>query len=274
MTRIAIFTGNGAQLKEIHCLLEKEFAGGGECCHLTAFSDTKKLLDYLEGDGGGVDIVLFDLRRQNDGYLRAARAIAKGYPDIDLLCISKPPLALTDGGAPPAEQGLILSTPVLADDLEGCLAKAVRTLTRYESGKLTVVTKSQTYRLRHSRIDYVVSSNRQLTFHSGEKELCVYGKLSELEAKLGEGFVRCHQSYLVNAHRIMAFDKGGHPALFRRQAAGLEIPLPQSLRKVSEGGGPLRHERRRLQVTHITKETPRGASLFCIYSHGNHCQTA
>ena len=223
MKSIVIFSGNEAGLDEILCMVEKEFREEGFDCSLNAFSDTKKLMNFLDANSAAVDIVLFDFCRQNQSYLRLANTISENYPDIDLLFISKPVYTFPETDVSTVEPEYILSTPLSSDDLQRPLAKAVTTLTRYDSGKLTLFTKSQVYRLRHSRIDYISSSNRQLTIHGGENELCVYGKLSEVEEALGEDFLRCHQSYLVNMNRIMEFGK-----LSIKLISGVRIPVSKS----------------------------------------------
>lgn len=223
MRRIVIFSGSETGLDEIHSMVEKEFGKDGSDCSLTAFSDTKKLLNYLVTNGAAVDVVLFDFCRQSQGYIRLAGTISKICPDVDMLYISKPLYSFSEAGAPTLGPEYILSTPVCFDDMERPLAKAVTTLTKYESGKMTLFTKGQVYRLRHSRIDYIVSNNRQLIFHGGENELCVYGKLGEVERELGEDFLRCHQSYLVNINRIMEFGK-----LSIKLTSGVRIPVSKA----------------------------------------------
>lgn len=223
MKRIVIFSGNETGLDEIHSMVENEFGKDGSDFSLTAFDDTKKLMNYLVTNGAAVDVVLFDLCRQSQSYIRLANTISKICPDIDMLYISKPFYTFSDTGAPTMGPEYILSTPICFDDLQRPLAKAVTTLTKYDSGKLTLFTKGQVYRLRHSRIDYIVSSNRQLTFHGGENELCVYGKMTDVERELGEDFLRCHQSYLVNINRIMEFGK-----LSIKLVTGVRIPVSKS----------------------------------------------
>lgn len=225
MKQIVIFSQSEAGLSEFTRMIERELGRDGSLCEMTAFSDTKILMNYLISSGSQVDVLLFDLCRQNPAFIKLATTITKLYPDIDLMCISKPPLADEDGGSIPSAYApdFILSTPISFDDMEKPLAKAVTTLTKYESGKLTLFTKSQVYRLRHSRIDYIASNNRQLIFHGGENELCVYGKLGEVEEELGEDFLRCHQSYLVNINRIMEFGK-----LSIKLTTGVRIPVSKS----------------------------------------------
>ncbi|MPM16146.1 hypothetical protein SDC9_62522 [bioreactor metagenome] len=223
MKRIVIFSGSEAGLDEILCMVEKEFGKDGLDCSLTAFFDSKKLMNFLDANSSAVDIVLFDLCRQSHSYIGLADTLSKYYPDIDLLYISKPLYTFSEADRSVTMPEYILSTPLSFDDLQRPLSKAVTALTKYDSGKLTLFTKSQVYRLRHSRIDYIVSSNRQLTFHGGENVLCVYGKLNDVEQELGEDFLRCHQSYLVNINRIMEFGK-----LSIKLITGVRVPVSKS----------------------------------------------
>lgn len=225
MLRIVIFSGSQAKLGELHSMVTKELINDGVDCNFVFFSDTKKLMNYLGDNSHSIDIVLFDLYRKSQSSIRLATTISTAYPNIDLLLVSKPISVPDDADDTVTLEGpdYILSTPVSLHDLDRSFAKAVKTFSKYESGKITLCAKGQIFRLRLSYIDYIVSSNRLLTFHGGERELCVYGKLDEIEEQLEEGFLRCHQSYLVNMSRILTFNKN-NVQLY----SGIRIPVSKS----------------------------------------------
>ncbi len=60
-----------------------------------------------------------------------------------------------------------------------------------------------------SEIDYVMSDKRKVIFSTENGEKSFYYKLDEIENMLGESFLRCHQSYVVNMKKIKKFVEDG-----------------------------------------------------------------
>ena len=58
-------------------------------------------------------------------------------------------------------------------------------------------------------VEYVVSDKRKVSFFFGNTRKEYYYKLDEVEAMIGEGFLRCHQSFLVNMNQIQSFVQEG-----------------------------------------------------------------
>ncbi len=54
-------------------------------------------------------------------------------------------------------------------------------------------------------IYYIESGNKKVVFHTTDGTLEVYGKMEELENRLGNTFYRCHRCYLVNMEKIAAY---------------------------------------------------------------------
>ena len=55
-------------------------------------------------------------------------------------------------------------------------------------------------------IYYIESGNKKVIFHTANGTLEVYGKMEELENRLGSTFYRCHRCYLVNMEKIAAYN--------------------------------------------------------------------
>lgn len=54
-------------------------------------------------------------------------------------------------------------------------------------------------------IYYMESRNKKVIIHTTDKTLEIYGKMEELETRLGGAFYRCHRCYLVNMEKIAAY---------------------------------------------------------------------
>ena len=63
----------------------------------------------------------------------------------------------------------------------------------------------ETVRVNQRNILYLESDKRQLHLTTQESEYRFYGTLEEVHKKLGEQFLRCHRSFLVNMEWIEAY---------------------------------------------------------------------
>lgn len=75
---------------------------------------------------------------------------------------------------------------------------------------LYVNKKSQKLRIPLNRVYYFISDRRKIKAVMGNAygEVEFYMKLEDLEEKLRDaGFVRCHQSYLVNSHKVLSWER-------------------------------------------------------------------
>lgn len=73
--------------------------------------------------------------------------------------------------------------------------------------KHMVVKVDGSYRKLEIRdILYAESDGRKVILHMKKETLKFYGKMDELEKKLGEGFYRCHRGFLVALSEIKAYD--------------------------------------------------------------------
>lgn len=66
--------------------------------------------------------------------------------------------------------------------------------------------KGKAYRVRTEDICFVQAVNKMIEVHTMTQTITLYDKLEALEQTLGDTFVRCHRSYLVNKERIEYID--------------------------------------------------------------------
>ena len=67
---------------------------------------------------------------------------------------------------------------------------------------LTVSAGSAVYKIPYSEIIYIESLNKKIYIYSILKRISCYNSLQALETELGEMFIRCHKSYIVNKAKI------------------------------------------------------------------------
>lgn len=62
-------------------------------------------------------------------------------------------------------------------------------------------------RVEKKKILYLESNKRQLYLYTEEESFCFYGSLDQAQEQLGDGFLRCHRSYLVNISRVQRYSR-------------------------------------------------------------------
>lgn len=74
---------------------------------------------------------------------------------------------------------------------------------------LTIRNKAQTEKVYLSEIVYLEVFNRKVTCHKMREKIEFYGRLTDLERRLGADFVRCHRAYVVNLRYVRRYDAAG-----------------------------------------------------------------
>lgn len=65
----------------------------------------------------------------------------------------------------------------------------------------------ETFRVEKRKILYLESDKRQLRLYTEDEGFCFYGSLDRAEEDLGESFLRCHKSYLVNLKQVQRYSR-------------------------------------------------------------------
>ncbi len=79
--------------------------------------------------------------------------------------------------------------------------------TRSTCKQLIINSGGNVYFLRSSEIIYVESYRNKIVVHCHDKTIETYGALASIENRLaGEGFYRCHRSYLINLRQVRRLD--------------------------------------------------------------------
>ena len=81
-------------------------------------------------------------------------------------------------------------------------------------------TGGERIRVDRRRILYLESVRRQLHLITTDKEYYYYGGLDQAQRELGEGFLRCHRSYLINLQYLRSYKHG-----MAYMEGGREIPV-------------------------------------------------
>lgn len=122
-----------------------------------------------------------------------------------------------------AEPVGLLMKPFCQEKIYAALERAVRRLEEAGVDFLQLKNREHLLRVRYEEIRYIESDRRYLYIHRQGGIDRVRMKLSELETRLPDYFVRCHQSYIVNLNE-MACLSGSSLVL----ADGTRFPVSRS----------------------------------------------
>lgn len=67
---------------------------------------------------------------------------------------------------------------------------------------LTIAVGSDVYKFFYDEIYYIESLNKKINIYTKSKRVSCYSSLSYLQEELGNEFIRCHKSFLINKKRI------------------------------------------------------------------------
>ena len=101
-----------------------------------------------------------------------------------------------------------LLKPVEKEKLLSVMERAIAEVEKAKNRQRYMLVKvSDGYRrLNLSEILYAESDGRKVILHTRQEKLEFYEKMEELEKRLGEGFYRCHRSYLVSLAEVRGYD--------------------------------------------------------------------
>lgn len=147
-----------------------------------------------------VDIIFMDIVFEQDNGIYAVRDIQQKFPDIKIIYLT----GYIDFVRDVFETDLVyfLLKPIDDAKFVDALGKAIREIKDNPVEKLTIESKSQIRCIPINRITYVESDKRKAIVHMNNEMITYNKKLNEVQDKLGDSFLRCHQSFLVNMKHI------------------------------------------------------------------------
>jgi len=125
-----------------------------------------------------------------------------------------------------------LCKPITQEDIDELMNRLIEErIGRQESGFYSIKVKNDgTEYLRRSDILYFESRGHDITAVTAIKEYTFIGKLDKVEAELKhKGFVRIHQSYLVNMEHV--FKDMGSKVIMRKMPNSGELPVSNRYKK-------------------------------------------
>lgn len=150
------------------------------------------------------DILIMDIQGVQERIL-LARDIQQKYSYVKIIFIAES--AAEVANIFEAEPVYLLLKPIAKKKLYSAVDKAVGKLLKREKQTLELCFKDRIIRIPYQNILYVESDRRYLIIYQEHGTDRIIMKMSEILEMLPKYFVRCHQSYTINIHRIVKFEK-------------------------------------------------------------------
>ncbi|MCM1088573.1 MAG: LytTR family DNA-binding domain-containing protein [Muribaculaceae bacterium] len=198
--KIAICDDEDRVRESIKMVLESAFS----TVSLREFASGQELLKAVE-QAYLPDIVLMDIMMDGMDGMETAKKLRK-YSDMILIFVTgmkEQVFQAFDVGA-----FHYLLKPVEEEKLISVVSKAILEVKKNKASEKHMLIKAAgVYRnINVADILYAESDGRKVVLHMKTEVLEFYEKMEELEQKLGEGFYRCHRSYLVALSKIRGYD--------------------------------------------------------------------
>ena len=66
----------------------------------------------------------------------------------------------------------------------------------------SVTTGAAVYKVSYDEIIYIEALNKKINIYTDKQRISCYNSLSALADELGNGFLRCHNSYIINKEKV------------------------------------------------------------------------
>lgn len=184
---------------------------------VTYFITAEDAIDRIEKGQFQIDLLLLDIHMPEKSGLELAGYIRKNNIDVDIIFITVSPDHVFDGYTYQAFTYLL--KPLDHERIKEEVRRYME-LKNKSSDCLHININGRSERIFLDQVFYIAAEGRKAFFHEWDGEISAYAKLSDLEDTLKEyGFIRCHQSFLVNKKFVEAH------ARTVLTVAGHEIPI-------------------------------------------------
>ncbi len=169
------------------------------------YSEPAELKKFLEKNPI-IDIACVDVAAK--GGIEAAEKMRKRSRDMYIILLSDPTVSPVTYIKPTVMAGSLLIRPLTASAVKQVFTEAIKeyikTIRGNEAEKdAFLVDNRETKRLiPYSQIVFFESRNKKVYVNTGFEEYSFYDTLDNIESRVGDGFVRCHRSFIIAKSRI------------------------------------------------------------------------
>lgn len=190
------------------------------------FSKGKNCANWLAAHPGEVDLLFLDVEMGEESGMEAAKKIRSFDESLLIVFVTGYADYVFDGYLVDALDYLI--KPASPGKLKEVLSRAKDLLSPTSDRFFILKNAEGLYRLPCDDILYFYSDRRYVNLVTALKTYTFYGKLDDIEARMGKHFIRIHQRYLVNADKVAFF---GSDYVALDNPAGEKLPVSRACKK-------------------------------------------
>lgn len=191
--RIAICDDDTAQLGYLSSLVKKWAHGGKHTAEISVFENAEAFL-FRYAEDKDFDILLLDIEMGDMDGVELARRIRMENDTIQILFITAYPDFIAEGYEVAALHYLM--KPVEKEKLSAVLSRAAANLKKAERAEIFYV-DGEAVRVPLDEIVSVEAFAHTVVMTTVKEKYQLNETISKIEDLLGDGFVRCHRSYLA-----------------------------------------------------------------------------
>lgn len=202
MIRIAICDDEAVMTGQLKTMVSEFMARNREPFTLTCYPNGVRLL-LSPAD---FDLIFLDIEMPGmDGMAVAGKLRKKGFDGV-LIFVTVAREYMPDAFL--VEAADYLCKPVDRARLEAALERSFKRLRSRDEGSLIIQTVNWCRTVRFRDIYYCEVIDRKIYIHTRDGVMDYYGKMRELERKVGARLFKCHRSYLVNLDYLSEYRNG------------------------------------------------------------------
>ncbi len=180
------------------CLAKADLEGS-----ISVFDDGQPLCDLYKEGKASFDLILLDITMKKCDGMTAAKLIRSFDSKVMIVFVTASAEFVFSGYEVRAFRYIL--KPELLHGFAGVFRECLEELTKSNEVRFTFQKASETVSVPIRDIIYFESDKRIINIVTANEEFSFYGKLDDIEEQLKkQDFVRCHQSFLVNAKKIAA----------------------------------------------------------------------
>lgn len=223
MIHIAVCDDERDFVAHLSELLTRYAQETGEEMKVTAYYDGMEL---IEGYDTTIDLIFLDIQMKLVDGLRAAERIRQMDEKVGIIFLTTLTQCTLEGYKYQAADYII--KPIKYVRLKAEMDQWIRRNRKNDSPAIVVANDAGKYKVYLRTLQYVETFNRNLLLHTDQEKIVCYKSMKEMEQELtGQGFVRCHTSYIVNLFYVKGVNK-----LEITLVTGETLPISQPKRKL------------------------------------------
>lgn len=204
-------------------LLNRYAAETGTEIKITAYYDGLELIERYDPT---IDLIFLDIQMRLVNGLQAAEQIRRMDEGVGIIFLTTLVQYGLEGYRYQAVNYIL--KPMKYVRLKAEMDQWLRKHLKADAPAMIIANDAGKYKVSLKSLRYVETFNRNLLLHTEQENIICYKSMKELEQELqGEGFIRCHTSYIINLFYVKGVNK-----LEIELMTGERIPISQPRRKM------------------------------------------